>query len=294
VDPDFPPQISAAIMKALERDPAKRFQNADEFADALSEALHREAASPQDYELLPFMRRFYGEPPAIRGPAPGVTRPSELDRIAEDGNAATVQRAAVSPAPSVPPPMAVALPSTGNDVGSAAPSAGAAPLGRVAWALGALAGVGLCFLGVAAWRQVPGPSDLDALLVDAGVEPIPEVVVVDVDTAVAAPDAAVLPDAAPVSASAPARRPEPRPVVPRRPGTLVVHVEPWAYVWVDAEPFTGSGEQEASPRLTRRLSAGRHVVHFRDGAGREQHVEVQVRPDGSTFVEGMVESLKVR
>ncbi len=122
VDPDFPPQISAAIMKALEREPSKRFQTADEFADALSEALHREAASPHDFELAPLMRRLYGDPPPIRGPAPGVMRPTEFDRIAEDGNAVTVQRAAIPPAPSVPAPMVVALPSPGNEAGAGASS----------------------------------------------------------------------------------------------------------------------------------------------------------------------------
>lgn len=114
MDPDFPKSFSAVILKALERDPEKRFQSAAELADALGECIHREARSPQDVDLGAFMRQVYGEPQPVRGlrpvsqpptPAPAppnkaseavTPQPSpaerEVARISNDPHAETLTR----------------------------------------------------------------------------------------------------------------------------------------------------------------------------------------------------------
>ena len=107
MDPDFPKSFSDVVMKALERDPPKRFQSAAELVEALSECIHREARSPQDVDLSAFMRQVYGEAPPIRGLRP-ITQPPvsvpveqrpqpspaaiELARRADDPHAETLSR----------------------------------------------------------------------------------------------------------------------------------------------------------------------------------------------------------
>jgi serine/threonine-protein kinase len=66
MDPDFPREISKVTMKALEREPARRYPSAAAFADALGEAIHKETRGPLDVDLAAFMRRVYGEPPPLK------------------------------------------------------------------------------------------------------------------------------------------------------------------------------------------------------------------------------------
>ncbi|MFN7131017.1 MAG: serine/threonine protein kinase, partial [Myxococcales bacterium] len=76
MDPDFPKGFSSVILKALERDAAKRYQSAAELADALGDCIHRESKSPLDFDLASFMRTIYGAPPAVRGLRAATTPPS--------------------------------------------------------------------------------------------------------------------------------------------------------------------------------------------------------------------------
>jgi hypothetical protein len=76
-------------------------------------------------------------------------------------------------------------------------------------------------------------------------------------------------------------------------GSLVIYVKPWVHAWVDGEPFTGGADQEAAPRLTRQLTAGRHLVHLRDGAGREKQLEVVVSAERPVTIEGVLDKLEI-
>ncbi len=123
MDPDFPKSFSDVIMKALEREPAKRFQSATELADALGECIHKEAKSALDVDLSAFMHQIYGETPPIRGlrpisqppaPAPPEQKPApnpielELARRADDPHAETLSREQVDALVKQPAPLPVA------------------------------------------------------------------------------------------------------------------------------------------------------------------------------------------
>ena len=431
VDPDFPPQLSGVIMKALERDPERRFQSGTEFADALGECLHHEAKGPHEYDLSAFMTRMYGEPQPLRGlstpepPSVGAS-PSqagpELERVANDGEAATILRARASQLldlpgaelatpqarPTIPAQPAfeqelwekrkrrttvkdrglprrekvqeaveLALAERGAEVEAAVPPPAGRPstvpasvvaprlrVGPVAkWvaaaAICAVAVMGLTWFGLSLKdprahtslgstpdhleprtdlkQQQPVPLLAPALLTLAAsdqrssqppaqgtavgpeakpiqpgplTEPESERTPVSppaVDgrpalqaLAVApearererAPAPAAVPKPAPKSAAmAAAKPPQSRPA---KKGTLIVHIRPWVHAWVDSEPFTGGLEQEAAPRLTRVLVAGRHVVHLRDFEGRQKRIEVVVPGDREVMIEGAFDQFSVR
>ncbi|HEY3452155.1 MAG TPA: protein kinase [Myxococcales bacterium] len=416
VDPDFPPRLSDVIMKALERDPARRFQSGAEFADALGECLHHEAKSPQEYDLAAFMTRIYGEPQPLRGlntpepsspglsasPPPTPVCAPDLERVANDGRAETLMRErdrerAADPAapPSRPtirgePPFAEdewqrrkqrttvrdrGLPRK-EDVQAAiqkvlaeqraaavqaqveagrpgesrpqAPAAlaeaGAEPTRKavspaakwfvVAGACSLLAmGVTWAALGR---QETTAPDALAAVEAQPPPPAEPEKVPAPQPAATGSAATAVAPGEpkAEPTAAAP-EPPKPEVVAPREPepkkepkeepkpaqpkpaaaepspapakavppvraplkrgaGTLVVHVRPWVHAWVDGEPFTGGVDQEAAPRLTRTLASGRHVVHLRDGEGREKTVDVVVNADRQVMIEGTFDGFAVR
>lgn len=343
MDPDFPAGLSAVIMKALDRDPEKRFQTAVELADALGEALHHEAKSPLEYDLAGFMRLLYGEAPAIRGlfsQSPRSAGPKtieQLDQIARNGDAATIRREhaeelraagdgtdpAVAPIPleaegrsgirDVGPPVNAEA-STRSDAPDGysaaeqeekAPPSGKPPA-RTLWlaALGgaAAAAVALSIGVVVQKRRVASTSSSTELVqqsvppvdpprppvadpVASPVEPVaapphepavarPEPAVAQPGPAVAQPGPVVASEIAPE----PARPPEP---IRRGTGTLDVQVKgrPWVAVWVDGEEHSeGRADQEAAPRLERKLPAGRHVVHVRDETALVRHAEIVLHP----------------
>src|SRR5688572_14992192 len=82
-DPRVPPALDAVALRCLEKDPEKRFQSADEFADALDRA-HREIQSPptlprpvpiaQETLVRPEARRAAGAP-AAEGVSVPAARP---------------------------------------------------------------------------------------------------------------------------------------------------------------------------------------------------------------------------
>ncbi|MGI5860681.1 MAG: serine/threonine-protein kinase [Myxococcales bacterium] len=370
MDPDFPKGLSAVIMKALERDPADRFQSAFEFADALGEVIHREAKGPGDYDLQGFMRRFYNEPPALRAlwaaasAAPraqaGVAVAAQVPALlgsgpavkGDDPFAETVLRAsreAPSSTSSTPPAPADRQEGVVADTKRDRPLSLEAAKGRIQrlWrgrrriaAVAAIGGAvliaGLVALAAsrdeapAGERAVEGqtaavvaaaseaassPKIADGMAplaseqqkVEPGKGPQAAPRVESAQTTPEAPErASAAPVAggaqeqrqqaaeqAPVAAAAPVAQriesPKPkantRKTVPeKQTGVLVVHVKPWAFVWVDQETFTGGREQEAAPIIRRILSVGRHVVHVQDPSGRRTSIPVTLRPGQETRI----------
>ncbi|HCF61722.1 MAG TPA: hypothetical protein DFS52_27465, partial [Myxococcales bacterium] len=355
MDPEFPKGLSAVIMKALERDPADRFQSAAEFADALQEVIHREARGPGDYDLEAFMRRFYPEPSVARGlrsaaraqacARAAIEDPAncraELARRGDDPFAATILR-----------DRGESLPADSHD-GSGVDTKRDRPLSQEAamgprhslWrcrkrigALIAIAGVvltaGLATLSLrkdgvsaderasqatiaaAATAQAAVPAKLDEVLpapvpaqpkVDrvegpqaaqrvGSAQPTPEApepstsapaVGVTKGQRQQASEQAPVAVAVPAASSTGASKPKAnvrKPTAEKRTGTLVVHVKPWAFVWVDREAFTGNRDQEAAPIIHRTLSVGRHIVHVQDPSGRQTSIAVMVRAGQETRI----------
>ncbi len=102
---EVPPELDAAVMGLLERDPERRTRSADELATALGAVLLRAARSPEDLALGPLMRRLWPDeatPPSARAGEPTAIRPPEgtagrAGAVAEVGCAAgdAVERGAL-------------------------------------------------------------------------------------------------------------------------------------------------------------------------------------------------------
>lgn len=61
LNPDVPEALSAVVMKALERDPAQRYQNAQELERALAGFVLSNAKSVDDTDLGAYLRKLYAE-----------------------------------------------------------------------------------------------------------------------------------------------------------------------------------------------------------------------------------------
>nr|WP_240356354.1 serine/threonine-protein kinase [Myxococcus eversor] len=59
LNPEVPPELDAVVMRALERDPAARFQTAGELERALAQCVLKHAKSVDDTDLGAFMRRLF-------------------------------------------------------------------------------------------------------------------------------------------------------------------------------------------------------------------------------------------
>lgn len=288
MDSAFPRSLSQVIMKALERDREKRFSGAAELADALGEAIHREAKGPQDYDLVAFLRRLYGEPKPIRTPAlPAEAEAkrragtSEFNRRGDDPRAVTLPR-------EEPPSGASRLGGAGS---ATAPAARRLSLRRAA-AVGAgalllAAGIYGATRAVAAGaRGAEGPSAQSAPPPAPGPVAGPSLGMGaegDAGAAIAAPSA----DAGAAGAGAAAQALAPSPPVPARrarpeTGWVVLSVKPWGFAWLDDEPYHGGPSQTAQPTLRRSAAVGRHVMHWgRAGCGfYERQVVVPSGHDG--------------
>jgi serine/threonine-protein kinase len=71
---DLPSDLEAAILKALERDPEKRFQTAQPMHRALAESVMRHARTLEDTDVGAFLSALFEEaPPPEKQPHPGVS-----------------------------------------------------------------------------------------------------------------------------------------------------------------------------------------------------------------------------
>src|SRR5262249_14030980 len=61
INPDIPEELSALVMKALERDLERRFQTAEELHRALKGFITRHAATVEEVELTGYLQQLFGE-----------------------------------------------------------------------------------------------------------------------------------------------------------------------------------------------------------------------------------------
>lgn len=165
-----PPALDAALLAALERDPARRTATAGALGAALQEVLLGLARRPEDVDLRAFMHRLWPE-------GEGSERPPEATAVRPFPPGEALVPAAASPEATTrtlerPSPGAAAVATRGAE--------GAPRLAR-RWPL-ALAGAGLALLAAAAWRGLGagvvarpvGPTG-PALAAAPGLEVEPEV-----------------------------------------------------------------------------------------------------------------------
>jgi serine/threonine-protein kinase len=74
VNPQIPPALEAVIMKAMQKDPARRYRSADEMRDDLQRVIAGRAVSAQprveDTTVMPVVERDAGTPQVTRQPSP--------------------------------------------------------------------------------------------------------------------------------------------------------------------------------------------------------------------------------
>ncbi|MCE9667192.1 protein kinase [Myxococcus stipitatus] len=80
LNPDVPPELDAAVMRALEREPDARFQTAGELERALAQSVLKHARTVDDTDLAAFMRRLF--PASITQALPAV---QERTHVVEGG-----------------------------------------------------------------------------------------------------------------------------------------------------------------------------------------------------------------
>ncbi|AKQ67187.1 Serine/threonine kinase PKN11 [Myxococcus hansupus] len=90
LNPDVPADLDAAVVRALDRDPALRFQTAAEFERALAQCVLTHATSVDDTDLSAFMRRLF--PTSLTQAIPAVQERTDVVAGGQVREAARVPR----------------------------------------------------------------------------------------------------------------------------------------------------------------------------------------------------------
>ena len=163
------PEIDKVVLKALQKDPANRYQSAGEMARDLDAILYSFKPTPASADLAIFMHRLSSESPAAIEPEP---EPAPLPRQPEPPKPATrlkpdvapviAKPAVIAPPPAVAPPAAAAPPHAVPVTAAAhAPAVhheelkpGKSPVGLIA-----AAAVVLLALGAGGWWMLKGKGN---------------------------------------------------------------------------------------------------------------------------------------
>ena len=273
LNPGVSAALDAAVMRALERDPARRWPSAHELERALAEVVLGGARSLEDTDVGAFLRRMFPEEAGVAEPVEGTgSIPISLstsvpgDTVRESsapepaGQAQSTEL--LRPSPAEPDPTEV-LP---------VPASRSRRLAAVLLAITAIA-AGTTF-ALRSGRTLPGRSDKPSPA--AGPQsPRPEVASAVAPAGQAAPAAPATADPGPASVLPP-QQPSPPPPAsavtepehagPGREGAtppgvararLVIRAKPWAELKVDGKR---AGYVQGSKTV--RLTPGRHLVEL--------------------------------
>ncbi len=256
---EVPAELDRIVLRALERDPARRTGSAQELAAELAAVLLRIVRSPEEVDLRDFMHRlFAAEVAALEAAPPEPTRVRPVAMAAE--------------------PIAEPSRARSSAEGDESPTrTAAAPRRRRGWVAVGAAAVGIAALSVAVGRRtaMPAPTAAATSTPTQTASPaatvIPTAPVIPIATVpptVVGPVHDALPSAAHDEPEAVERAPEARPVeaaqglnalaVPPRAtgdGILSVNATPWGLVRLNGHAI-GDTPQEM------RLPAGRHRVRI--------------------------------
>ena len=206
IDPAYDPRLDAIVMKALERDPARRFQTARELQRALEELAHDLRLRLSQLALADYMQALFGDKIGAWQAASAGGDVAELER-----HFATVlaEREAADAGDEGAPVKLPPPPSLSDLELSALPDEALAPSGRGGGAGWLVALVAAAALAVGAWRLLPrapaGAASAARVVAPASARRAVRVA----PTATRA--GAALAAAAPASAAAPATRRRRRP-----------------------------------------------------------------------------------
>jgi len=295
LNPEVDQELSAIVLRALERNPAGRYQTAHEFERALQQYVIHHTASPEDADVGLFLRSLF--PDELRPdqepdlPLQLVT-PSQPSPVSRSGSgsrgAEGLAARGGTPTPAMPPPgadtAAYALtrtkPSGKRPLAETGITEGGTPSvitrrtlderdleaaglgggGTRRLVLAALGGAALVLAGGGLFLAGRGMSPA----APAQPQPAPRVAAAEPPPAATAPTPA--PPPAPAARPTPAELPAPTPpaeeTVPAPhagpPGFLVVEATPWGKLTIDGK---GYGDIEGTSKPYR-LAAGNHEVRL--------------------------------
>jgi serine/threonine-protein kinase len=280
LNPDVPAALDAAVMRALERDPARRWPSAQDLERALAEFLLGGARALEDTDVGAFLRRLFPEESGVAEPAEGSRSiPISLSSSGSPAARGPTAHGAVTELEEVEPPA----PSTAvlSRPVHATPERGRRLVLRAAAGVGAVllaAAVGLVLPRLSAWRQsLGGGTRSHAPEALSGPSPAVGEGTALASAAPASPAETLSGPAGPlttppkVETDVALQRPPPEPTAgARQPRALLtVRAKPWVQVWVDRHDL-GS----VQPSKTFRLRPGWHRVELigSDGAPRVQRL----------------------
>jgi serine/threonine-protein kinase len=252
LNPEVPPGLDAAVMRALERDPAQRYQSAQELERALAEHIFTQARGVEDTDLSAFLKRIFG------------VSQQQSHRGADRSGGSSIDE--LSDVPS-------ALPATPRRAPGARRLSIGAP--SKAWRWVFLLGMAMLAIStpVLLFHLRPGSasavaaSDPFAERPSAPVEASPAPLSAD---PLAAPGG-IGADRSPTGAqpkpetSASADRKSMAKPHPLPTGMLVLQVTPWAHVFID-----GKNQGEVTGVRRFRLRAGKHRLRFKHPRATEE------------------------
>ncbi|HZA50721.1 MAG TPA: protein kinase [Myxococcaceae bacterium] len=286
LNPAVRPELDAVVMRALERDPVRRYQTAQELERALRECVLRHAQSVDETDVGRFLRQVFApdaagvdgeravdpsaggpQPPSAPESGPAPTPASESERRGAQTVALTERPAAVAGAPrgKITVPMRVPRPAATVTSTAIPPTVVATPTApsrrsRVRIFAGAGAGVAVLVAGTILISLQPSSAGSPSARVATSV-PMPpgSADTAPKSSAHSTPEASDTPP--PVEGEGVAPPDAPRPVADGDRGgmaTLTVDVRPFAEVVIDG---TRKGEVVGKRQWT--LPPGRYVVEFR-------------------------------
>jgi serine/threonine-protein kinase len=288
LNPEVRPELDAAVMRALERDPAQRYQTAQELERALRECVLRHARSVDETDVGRFLRQVFApdaaggegeravdpsaagpQPPSSPESGPGPSHPSDPARVERPVAPAGVPREKITVPMRVPRSAATA---TSTEIPPTVVASPTAPSrrSRVRIVAGAGAGVAVLVAGTILLSLQPSSAGSPRERALAASPPR-----AGSAGSAATPSADPTPRAASEKAlpgeGEGATPPEaPRPLADGDRGgmaTLTVHVRPFADVVIDGKP---RGEVVGTRQWT--LPAGRYLVEFRHPKKTEQQM----------------------
>jgi serine/threonine protein kinase len=312
LNPEVPAALDAVVMRALERDPARRWPTAHEMERALAEFLMGAARSLEDTDVGAFLRRMFPEEAGVSEGVEGtgsipISLSTSSVRVASAG-AQTVSPAIPSDAartelhPAEPEPVTTSvLPARMGEASRAARLRA-----RLVWVVGTVVvAAGLSAVGwkwapswAARWagRQSvamskPPPAEDQPTIAGASMAPPGSGFASSPDGPLAAP---TIPQAPSSRVANPAHRPgegegTTAPVESAaartsdgqiRQAMLLVRAKPWAEVRVD-----GRRRGYAQPSKTVPLTPGKHVVELRGNDGQRVRIPVELEAGRTRLLE---------
>ncbi|MFH1811269.1 MAG: serine/threonine-protein kinase [Pseudomonadota bacterium] len=158
--PDYPPPLEQVVMKALARDPAQRYQTADEMRRAILNALHEGGPPVGASEIGALMRDIFGERMQLKArlreaPEPGRADRSDVSALIGSSDTLEFSAKVSEAADAVPAAVTAGLPAT-------APKK---HRGLIALGIGALAAALVVVAGL--WWRTASAPEVGGLRVDS-------------------------------------------------------------------------------------------------------------------------------